>query len=277
MQQLVKEKIGSKLYYPYKLCDYKPCYGYLFEEHTRGYDYWGYCDIDTLWGDMDAWLGIVMQEGYDRIGRYGHFTLYRNTEKMRMLYLHGDNKRLPVIARLPYIKQTAFPCNFDELGMNLICEQAGLRFLKEVPLLNTSLGYKHLHSWDKREEEQVWLWEDGKVYSLTRDADGKVKREERAYLHFMTFNLPLLTSWTNKMCVTHDGILSCMDMSDEEVLDKWGTPDTSEEHIYAQTKMKKRLKAKSRSRVKAEFKYCSLRAITNIMQRYLYMMSPQRL
>ena len=32
----------------YKLCDYKPLYGYIFQEYIEGYDYWGYCDIDTL-------------------------------------------------------------------------------------------------------------------------------------------------------------------------------------------------------------------------------------
>lgn len=265
---MVNDKIGAQLYCPYKLCDYRPCYGHLFEERTQGYDYWGYCDIDAIWGDMDAWLGRVMQEGYDRIGRYGHFTLYRNTETLRRLYLHGDNKKLPVMAQLPFVKRTAYPCHFDENGMNTICEQAGLRFLKEVPLRNSSFGYKHLHSCDKREKEQVWLWENGKVYTLTRDEFGAAKREEFVYFHFQTFNLPLLTPWTDRMCVTHEGFRSCIDMSDDEVLNKWGAPDTSEEHLDAQAEFRKRMKAGRSKRLKAEFKYCGLRAITNILLRY---------
>ena len=34
----------------YKLCDYKQFYGYLFSEYLVGYDYWGYCDCDLVFG-----------------------------------------------------------------------------------------------------------------------------------------------------------------------------------------------------------------------------------
>lgn len=34
----------------YKLVDYKVAYGEIFEEELRKYDYWGYCDMDMMWG-----------------------------------------------------------------------------------------------------------------------------------------------------------------------------------------------------------------------------------
>lgn len=276
MRRLVRERTGYQLFHPYKLCDFRPCYGLLFNEYIQfggGYDYWGYCDVDALWGDMSGWLLTVASENYDRIGRYGHFTIYRNTDELRGLYLKGDEDSLPMMTRMSYVAGTAFPCNFDERGMNMICEHAGLRFLKDVPMLNSSWGYKHLHSWNEREQYQVWLWENGRVFSLIRDAEGIISREERAYLHFMLFNLPQLTPWADRMCVTHEGIRSCSDMSYEQILDRFGVPDTPEEHRRALVTTEKKRKAKTGSRIVAEFKYCGLRAVPNILMRFLSLLA----
>ncbi len=36
----------------HKLCDLKPMLGYLHREQIRGYDYYGYGDLDVLWGNI---------------------------------------------------------------------------------------------------------------------------------------------------------------------------------------------------------------------------------
>src|ERR1700730_13861678 len=36
----------------YKLCDLKPFYALLFPELVEGYDFWGYCDIDLVLGNL---------------------------------------------------------------------------------------------------------------------------------------------------------------------------------------------------------------------------------
>ena len=35
----------------YKLCDFKPAYGSIFSDYVKGYDFWGYCDIDVIFGN----------------------------------------------------------------------------------------------------------------------------------------------------------------------------------------------------------------------------------
>ena len=35
---------------PYKLCDYKVAYGEAFADDLKDYDFWGYCDMDLMWG-----------------------------------------------------------------------------------------------------------------------------------------------------------------------------------------------------------------------------------
>ncbi len=36
----------------WKLCDYKIAYGEIFEKELKGYDFWGNCDIDLMWGNI---------------------------------------------------------------------------------------------------------------------------------------------------------------------------------------------------------------------------------
>lgn len=76
---------------PYKLCDFKPAYGELFKPYLADYDYWGYGDLDVIYGDLRGYLSRAELECHDVFtGRpeflVGHFTLLRNTEPMRTLY-----------------------------------------------------------------------------------------------------------------------------------------------------------------------------------------------
>ena len=46
VKNIADQKLGFSvsLEKPYKLCDYKPAYGFLFEEFIQDYEYWGHCD-----------------------------------------------------------------------------------------------------------------------------------------------------------------------------------------------------------------------------------------
>ena len=76
-----KKKIGFDVCIPspYKLCDFKPAYGFLFEDYIQDYEYWGHCDCDLVFGDLETLLTPILKEGYDKIFAAGHLTLYRNT------------------------------------------------------------------------------------------------------------------------------------------------------------------------------------------------------
>lgn len=45
MQRLVQSRFEFQisLEKPYKLCDFKPAYGWIFRDYLEGYDYWGHC------------------------------------------------------------------------------------------------------------------------------------------------------------------------------------------------------------------------------------------
>ena len=57
-ERLVERKTGMSvsLELPYKLCDYKPAFGLLFEDYLDGVDFWGHCDVDVVWGNIRKFL-----------------------------------------------------------------------------------------------------------------------------------------------------------------------------------------------------------------------------
>ncbi len=75
----IKNQIQSKFDFnislkkPYKLCDYKPAYGYIFNEYLEKYDFWGHCDLDVIFGNLRKFLSeeILMQN--DKIYRHRSF------------------------------------------------------------------------------------------------------------------------------------------------------------------------------------------------------------
>lgn len=72
---------------PYCLCDFKPAYGYCLQEYLDGYDFWGHCDCDLIFGDIRSILTDNILSRYDRILTRGHLTLYRNDFSTNMAFM----------------------------------------------------------------------------------------------------------------------------------------------------------------------------------------------
>jgi hypothetical protein len=71
---------------PYKLCDYKPAYGSIFYEYIKDFDFWGFGDIDLIYGDIRLFYTNEILEKYEVISGWGHLSLYKNTEFWRNFY-----------------------------------------------------------------------------------------------------------------------------------------------------------------------------------------------
>ncbi len=105
--------------YPYKLCDFKPAYGFIFSEITKGYDFWGQSDLDIIYGDIRGFITDEMLNSYDFISlrhdyTTGCFALYRNTEKMNTFFMRSKDYQLVFSSPKHYCFDE---CNFawDEL------------------------------------------------------------------------------------------------------------------------------------------------------------------
>ncbi len=90
---LASEKLGLsfQIDFPYKLCDLRPAYGFVFTDFIKGYDFWGYCDIDVIFGKIRNFMTSEVLDHCDVISPrhdylLGAFTLFRNTQKINELY-----------------------------------------------------------------------------------------------------------------------------------------------------------------------------------------------
>ncbi|MCC6357024.1 MAG: hypothetical protein IT577_24315, partial [Verrucomicrobiae bacterium] len=74
-----------------KLCDLKPTYGEVFADLLGGYDFWGFMDLDLVWGRVaDFWADRLL-DGNDILATRedhltGHCTILRNTADMNGLF-----------------------------------------------------------------------------------------------------------------------------------------------------------------------------------------------
>lgn len=108
-----KTGLEISLSHPRKLCDFKPVYGHLFEKLLDGWDYWGYTDLDVIYGDIRRFLSAAKLQEFDVFTAraeflVGHFTLFRNEHRMRMLYRESADIRTTL--------QSPHVLGFDECG-----------------------------------------------------------------------------------------------------------------------------------------------------------------
>ncbi|MEO8239624.1 MAG: DUF6625 family protein [Flavobacterium sp.] len=84
---------------PYKLCDFKPAYGFLFPEIIAPYDFWGHGDIDMVYGNIRGFMTDDILENHDILTSreditMGTFCLYRNSDQMNKLFMKSRDYEL---------------------------------------------------------------------------------------------------------------------------------------------------------------------------------------
>lgn len=111
----------------YKLCDFKPTYGYIFSDLVKGYDFWGHCDMDIIFGNIRNFMTDEILNEYDVISARhdyltGSFALYRNRSKFNQLFMQSKD----------YRKVYTTPRNFcfDETNYAFIAFEKGLHYSK---------------------------------------------------------------------------------------------------------------------------------------------------
>ncbi|WP_294953801.1 DUF6625 family protein [uncultured Eubacterium sp.] len=187
----MRKRIQEKFDFPvvidrgWKLCDFRDAYGEIFEEELKGYDFWGHCDCDLMWGNIRKFLTDDVLEKYEKVGFYGHSTLYKNTPEV------NSRHRVEIDGLLNYktVYSTSQSFGFDETGIENIYKHLGIDYYKEVHFANlTKYETKfHLDCFPDEDEyknnRQVFTWKDG---TLLRHYvhNGKIYDEEFYYIHF---------------------------------------------------------------------------------------------
>lgn len=123
-----KLNIDVNLGFPYKLCDFKPAYGLIFDDYTTGYDFWGQSDIDIIYGDLRSFMTFEILNNNDFISlrhdyTTGCFALYRNEGLMNNFFKRSEDYK-QVFTTQNYL-------GFDELNFKH-CELNEGRALYEI-------------------------------------------------------------------------------------------------------------------------------------------------
>ncbi len=180
----LRERFSRLLGFPaaltkaYKLCDYRPLYGRAFQEELRGYDFWGHCDVDQIWGDLEDFIDDTLLDAWPRIGLYGHCTLYRNTEEINRLSLRPG-------AAFPYDRVCSDKAHYgfnDITGSNLIFEKQGVPYYKALPIGDANWLLPRVSVYPCRSGKEFYCWQDGKILRVYEQ--NGLRTQEFAYLHF---------------------------------------------------------------------------------------------
>lgn len=277
MQNLLKDKLkklgGGYLGFPYKLCDYRPAYGYIFEDYLSDYDYWGHCDMDTLMGNLESWLAKGNYKDYDRLLSYGHLSLYKNEEEINSLFMKKMPDELPGYMKFDFVKKTSIACHYDEVGINAVFCCHGKSFYQKNHVLNVSQFYEDFRLGSSAIEpwKQLVTFEDGKIY-LYREKENGIEKEEFMYMHFMgrkqmPLHLPEGEALPTRMIIAKTGFHPLLE--DETISGKHFELFAEEELLPRQVRQKSFIQ-KSWETLKKEIPARGLMAIHSFWERYRF-------
>lgn len=175
---------------PFKLCDFKPSFGYVFSEYLSDYDYWGHCDPDIVWGRLAHFIDYGQLQDYDKIFTLGHLSIYKNNSEnnLRFLKTIEGEKHYKKVFSEPY----AF--GYDELfsrSINTIFINNNFPLFTE----NYAADIDPYHSEFRlnmhkgigeymleRQLKQLFLWKDGILNRFFLEY-GELHQQEFCYIH----------------------------------------------------------------------------------------------
>lgn len=182
LKKIIEKKLNFevKIDRPYKFCDFKPAYGDIFEEYIKDYEYFGYCDIDMLFGRINHFVKDDEIKQYEKINICGHYTLYKNNEKCRKLY-----KEKGSIFPYDIVYTNTENYAFDEYsGMKKIAQCNKIKTLEINEFADIDKRYSRYKCVNHiNYNEQFFLWSDGELFRCYKE-DNIIKKEEFMYLHF---------------------------------------------------------------------------------------------
>lgn len=170
---------------PIKLCDYKPTYGEIFKEELRGYDFWGHCDCDLIFGNIRHFITDALLEQYDKILSQGHLILYRNTPEINAFYRTQTYQSYKAVFSNPK------SCGFDEWpGVSAAWKNEGRPFYGEAVMDDIRVGLagfrivqeKWLRQYRKM-RHICYFFQNGELDRVWIE-NGTVHRSPVLYVHF---------------------------------------------------------------------------------------------
>lgn len=210
IKKRIQEKYDFDIYLekPWDLCDFKVAYGEVFSDYISDYDYWGYCDLDMMFGDIRAFITDDLLCKYKKIGYQGHSTIFENSEYINSVYKAR-------IDGIPYFRNV-FSENksycFDENGITDIFTKLHLSQYTQTNFAHLdkfSYGFflRHLPKEEAyKNEHNIFVWDSGKLIRYYLDKK-QVKNEEYMYIHFWCRPMTYTKSISTKYLIFADKVV----------------------------------------------------------------------
>lgn len=268
IKTLAEQKLKMSVYLeePYKLCDYKVAYGLIFEDYTKEYDFWGYGDIDVIYGDLRAFITDELLVDFDKIYPLGHLSLIRNNEKCKRLFM----KEVEGTGSYTNVFTLPFSCFFDENGgINDKAEAYGIKIYTNFDFADIDGIYTRFRNVDKKTikmtlpdfkysdklrknyHNQIFYWHSGSLYQRYYENE-KVFDEEISYIHYRRKLKSEFDDSKPVILIIPDGIISCNSVPELSEICKYNKSDKNEYIMLAKAefdRMKMRFPAVMKDRI----------------------------
>ena len=217
---------------PYKFCDFRPAYGEIFAEYLKEYDFWGYRDLDLVFGNIRSFITDELLGKYDHIFGRGHFSLFKNTPKINAIY-H--------LVQEPNYKQVftfSEGCAFDEYyGISRYWDLYLHDSFFQDKMYDDIDCYKY--SFDPQLNREVDLECKNFIYSFNNgrlfricDKKGELCKIETMYVHFQKRNMKINTMVADQFMIVPNAFLPFLKLNDVDSLKKYTHHTIFYNHYY---------------------------------------------
>jgi hypothetical protein len=181
---VIKHDVGG-----HKLCDFRPFFGNIFADELKQYRFWGFCDIDMMFGDLDKLLNQEFLNETDVFTACnthvaGHFTVLRNVSRVNDICFQIPEWQTLLLKRNNCMidEQQFFVAIMNNTWCRVVRPQA-----LDVELASAFCRFGITYDFEGRvsflggNPATLVRWIDGKVY-VSVEGRGE---SEALYVHFM--------------------------------------------------------------------------------------------
>lgn len=225
LKQLIQRNFDFEicLKRPYKFCDFKPAYGEIFAKYLKDYDFWGYSDMDLVFGDIRKFVTDDLLNSYDHIFGRGHFSLYRNTPSVNAEYKNVATPNYKQV--FTYNEGRAFDeyCGTSKHWADNLAD----RFIDSICFDDIDCMQPIFISQMRRKEylgkkNFVYAFNEGSLKRIY-EQNGKVYSEETLYVHFQKRDMAINTLPSNRFLIVPNSYEPFEEISSVERLKSLGT------------------------------------------------------
>ncbi len=216
----LKDRIKSifpyevKVLHPYKLCDYKPFYGEIFHEEIRGYDFWGHCDFDCIFGNLRKFLSDTVLNSYSKIFFLGHLSLYANIKEISCIAKNAMSNNdvkmaLQIDASSFQLDEIMMPgqitdanieiYNPDDCIADICCTRRAFHLCKEKLIFDN--GSYSMDGEILSSDGMAFSYSNGELLAYYLE-NGIVKKHEYAYVHLQKRAMSVRTDNDDKFIIS---------------------------------------------------------------------------